>query len=294
MKEISETPHKRDESGILVDPGSEDHDPDLYATSVFAQKLDGWESLTDEHMDFYEQEGYLAIENAFTEEEVETAKAGLLDLILGKRPDFDGILFEAKARARLDELSIEERQDAVRKLMAFCDFDERLKALAEHPRLLKVVERLLSEPSTCFQEMALLKPPHLGREKPWHQDKAYFRYPVETKVVGVWIALDEASVANGCMHVRPRGHREGPLLHFKRRDWQICDTEVMGKPCVAVPLKPGGVLLFDGLLPHGTPTNHSEHRRKALQYHYAGVSAEKADDEYRLSVFGSEGKNVTC
>jgi len=112
--------------------------------------------------------------------------------------------------------------------------------------------------------------------------------------VGVWIALDEATVANGCMHVRPQGHLEGPRIHFQRRDWQICDTDIMGQPCVAVPLKPGGVLIFDGLLPHGTPTNHSGHRRKALQFHYVSVSADKAPQEERLKHFGSEGKNVEC
>ncbi|MCC5850082.1 MAG: phytanoyl-CoA dioxygenase family protein [Verrucomicrobia bacterium] len=68
----------------------------------------------------------------------------------------------------------------------------------------------------------------------------------------------------------------------------------MGKPCVAVPLKPGGMLLFDGLLPHGTPTNFSTKRRKAVQYHYAGISVVKSSPEARLAVFGSEGKDVEC
>lgn len=81
-----------------------------------------------------------------------------------------------------------------------------IKALAEHPLLLDVITRLLGEEPKMFQNMGLIKPPHLGREKPWHQDKAYFEYPVALPVVGVWIALDEATVANGCMHVQPQGH----------------------------------------------------------------------------------------
>lgn len=277
-----------------VDEGAEDHDPSLYATEHFADKLNGFEAITDEHIGFYRQEGYLAIENAFTGEEVEAAKQGLLDLIMGRNPDFTEISFEAKAAQRLETLSEDERQDAVRKLMWFVDHDERLKAMSAHRKLVGVVERLLEEEPVMFQDMALVKPPHFGREKPWHQDKAYFNYPVETRVVGVWIALDEATVANGCMHVRPQGHQQGPIIHFKRRDWQICDTEIMGQPCVAVPLKPGGVLLFDGLLPHGTPTNHSPHRRKALQFHYFGKSAKKWTEADRLATFGSEGKNVQC
>ncbi len=287
-------PAVKGSTDIIVDVGAEDHDPRLYATAVTADKVDGLGAITGEHLDFYEQEGYLAVENAFSAEEINAAKEGMLDLIMGKNPDFKNIGFEAKAAAKLASLSPHERQDAVRKLMHFVDFEPRLQALAEHPALCAVVARLLGEPPQMIQDMGLIKPPNFGREKPWHQDKAYFDYPVETKVVGVWIALDPATVANGCMHVQPQGHRKGPVVHFKRRDWQICDTEVMGKPCVAVPLKPGGLLLFDGLLPHGTPTNYSAQRRKALQYHYAGVSARKWTTNERLAVFGSEGKDVEC
>ena len=269
------------------------HDPALYKAAVTADKVDGWDSLTEEHFDFYRQEGYLAIENAFTDTEVQEAKAALLDLILGRVPGFEGIAFENGAPPA-PEWTEEQRQDAVRKLKEFVPVEPRLKHLSEHPRMTPVLTQLLGEPPQLFQDMALIKPPRIGREKPWHQDKAYFNFPIETPVVGVWIALDEATVANGCMHVQPQGHQQGPIVHFKRRDWQICDTEIMGKPCVAVPLKPGGVLLFDGLLPHGTPTNHSVERRKAVQYHYAPASAVKGSLEARLAVFGSEGKDVEC
>ena len=145
-----------------------------------------------------------------------------------------------------------------------------------------------------FQDMALIKPPRLGREKPWHQDKAYFEYALGTPVVGVWIALDEATIANGCMQLLPGRHKEGPILHFQRRDWQICDNTILGSQSVAVPLKPGGLLFFDGMLPHGTPHNSSPNRRRALQFHYAPVGTTKDAPEQRLKHFGSEGKNVTC
>ncbi|WP_269542094.1 phytanoyl-CoA dioxygenase family protein [Cerasicoccus fimbriatus] len=49
----------------------------------------------------------------------------------------------------------------------------------------------------------------MGREKPWHQDKAYFDFPLNDRVVGVWIALGEATVANGCMHRNHKGISKG-------------------------------------------------------------------------------------
>ena len=106
------------------------------------------------------------------------------------------------------------------------------------------------------QDMALIKPPLVGSEKPWHQDQAYFNIPQGQTVVGVWIALDEAVPENGCMYIIPGSHTEGPVIHFKRRDWQICDTTV-AMTAIAVPLKPGGALLFHCLLHHGTPPSRS-------------------------------------
>jgi phytanoyl-CoA hydroxylase len=101
-------------------------------------------------------------------------------------------------------------------------------------------------------------------------------------------------VENGCMQIMPGRHKEGPKIHFQKRDWQICDNQMLGQKSVAAPLKPGGLLLFDGLMPHGTPHNSSPNRRRALQYHYAPENIVKCSTDERLKHFGSEGKNVTC
>lgn len=280
---------------IRVDPGSEEHDPALYRTSTFARPVQGGlDALEPEHLDFYEQEGYLAVEDAFTPAEVAAAKNGLLDLIMGSKPEFEGILFEKMAAERLGTLSLEERQDAVRKLVYFVKQEDRLAAMAANPKLLAILARILGAHPHLYADQAMIKPPHIGREKPWHQDMAFFDLPAGTRIVGVWIALDEATVENGCMHVRPQGHQQGPIVHFQRRDWQLCDSECVGKPCVAVPLKPGGLLFFDGLIPHGTPSNHSGKRRKALQFHYHAAGVQKTDDTSRLAIFGAEGKGVEC
>lgn len=277
------------------DPGVDMHDPDLYSHDSIAEKIDGLDNVTDEQIALYKEQGYLAIENAFTPEEVDAGIAGLIHLIMGGNPEFNGVMFEAKAREVLHTLGPDARQDAVRKLMHFVDFDERLKNLSHHRKLIGIVERIMGEKPVMFQDMALLKPPRMGREKPWHQDHAYFDFPLNTRVVGVWIALDEATLENGCMRVLAGQHNAGPVVHFKRRDWQICDTEVKGKQgVVAAPLKPGGLLLFDGLLPHGTPHNNSPLRRRALQFHYRNAGSVKWSTEERLAIFGSEGKDVEC
>lgn len=68
-----------------------------------------------------------------------------------------------------------------------------------------------SEEAVHSSDMVLLKPPRVGREKPWHQDMAYYKFQPGTKVVGVWVALDEASVENGSMRSCPNCASAGDL-----------------------------------------------------------------------------------
>ena len=269
------------------------HAPDLYAYHRLADTVASFDAITEADLARYDRDGFLVIEQGFTNEEVAAAGEGLSDLVMGRYPDFKGIQFERGTRDRLPQMSRNERYDAVRKLMWFTPVEPRLDALAHHPRLLELVTRIIDARPSMFQDMALLKPPH-GREKPWHQDKAYFTFPVQTPIVGVWIAIDEATPENGCMRLRIGSHRQGPIVHFQRRDWQICDTDARDGEVVAAPLRPGGLLLFDGLLQHGTPANPTGQRRRAVQYHYAPDDVEKIADEERLALFGSEGKNVEC
>lgn len=270
------------------------HAPDLYAHDQLAECVETFDALGDAEIARYRTAGYLLVRRAFTREEVSAAQTGLLDLIAGRHPGFEGIQFEEKAAERLAALSSTERQDAVRKLASFVEVEPRLDALAHHPALLNIVRRLLGEEPVLFQDMALLKPPRIGREKPWHQDQAYFDFPSDARVVGVWIALDEVTLENGCMHLMEGGHLAGPRVHFQVRDWQICDSDMQGVRAVAAPMPPGGCLIFDGLLPHGTPHNHSPQRRRAVQFHYRPVSVQPVPKEERLRVFGADGKDVSC
>ncbi|HET7559026.1 MAG TPA: phytanoyl-CoA dioxygenase family protein [Limnochordia bacterium] len=60
------------------------------------------------------------------------------------------------------------------------------------------------------------------------------------------------------------------------------------------PLAAGGLLLFDGLIHHGTPPNRSALGRRSLQFHYVPADTPAIPDEARLAVFGGEGQGVTC
>jgi phytanoyl-CoA hydroxylase len=297
------------------------HPPTLYRADATATGVDGFAGVDDKSVRHYEEQGYLVVRSGFSAEESDAAYRELQAMTRSDDPGCDAMYFEGNIRAALENhlpdgtdtgvsgqlkdlamgrsveampaLPPEVRAGFVRKFQGFCDAHPPLKALLNKPDLVDLVTRLVGEPVLPLQEMAMIKGPE-GREKPWHQDHAYFNYPVETNVIGVWVALDTVTPENGCMHVLAGGHKLGPRVHWRRRDWQICDDETMDATQTAVPMTPGDILLFDSKLPHGTPTNHSDRHRWALQYHYIAASAQKTDEDARLAVFGSEGKDVTC
>lgn len=276
----------------LVD---QEYDPRLYAPVSELAPLPNLDAIGPECAEQYHTLGFLSVAQAFPPSLVQDVKDALLHFIVAGPPEGMELQFESAAREKLETVPAKERQDYVRKFMWFVRFDPRFEAMAYHPPLLAAVERMLGAEAEMFQEMALFKPPGIGREKPWHQDHAYFNLPEGTPVVGVWIALDDATLENGCMVFQPGGHRQGPIPHFQRRDWQICDAEILkGGATVAAPIPAGGCLIFDGLTPHGTPSNRSGLRRRAVQFHYVPKGTPRTATEERMRIFGTEGKNVSC
>lgn len=268
---------------------------ELYHFDTVATSISGGFSAVDEaDIEYFHQHGYLVIEDAFSEDEIKSAIAGMVHLMDGKNPDFKAIQFEPKLAKLKDEMNADDRRDAIRKIFNYVNHEPRLNAIAEHNGLIRVLHRIMNDTPKLFQDMALVKPPRFGSEKPWHQDLAYFNLQQVTTIVGVWIALDEATPENGCMHIIPGSHSEGPMIHFKRRDWQICDTHVPVARDTMVPLQPGGCLFWHGLLHHGSPANQTSKRRRALQLHYKPESSEEISTQDRMGVYGSEGKDVDC
>ena len=272
----------------------EEYNDQLYRYDNCATGVPSIDDFSAEHVAFYRETGFLVIQRVFEPAEIQEALAGFTDLVIGKYAEFRGVQFEAASKRYIRTLSPERQLDCVRKLQHFVEFEPRLKAMAWHPNLQRVVSRLLDAEPELFADQALSKPPGIGREKPWHQDHAFFNLPMGTPIVGTWTALDAATLENGCMHVKPGTHKEGPVVHFRRRDWQICDEHLDLNRDVAVPLPPGGVLFFDGLMHHGTPANRSESRRRALQFHFIPAGTERTEQEERMAVFGSEGKDIEC
>jgi phytanoyl-CoA hydroxylase len=306
---------------IFFEPRIAPHAPELYAFERTESGLDPATATGEEGISRFREDGFLMVRGLLSAAEVAAAKTELEAMALAERPACAMLWYEGALREHialdasrdrpmdpkaggvrfaagqeghgLPNLDPDFRARFVRKLMGFVDRVPALTALARHEAVLSLIRRLAGGPVELFQDMALVKPPG-GREKPWHQDHAYFNLALDVPVVGVWIPMGRVTPENGCMHMLAGGHKAGPRIHVKRRDWQICDADVDVTGRVAVPMAAGDVLLFDGKIPHGTPTNATDEQRWAVQFHYRAATAAVVNDEVRLAAFGSEGREVTC
>jgi phytanoyl-CoA hydroxylase len=123
-----------------------------------------------------------------------------------------------------------------------------------------------------WQSMFIFKQPGIGGEVRWHQD-ATFLHSEPITVTGLWIALEDATVDNGCLWVAPGGHR-GPLRQRFVRDGDAVGLVTLDDtpwPALddALPLEvaAGTLVCFHGLLPHYSAPNRSVQSRHAYTLH---------------------------
>src|SRR5919108_985525 len=143
---------------------------------------------------------------------------------------------------------------------------------AHDDRVLDIVCDLAGPQVDVFLSQFIFKNPG-AYGQPWHQDSYYFPFEPDHQV-GVWLAVTEATLANGCLWVLPGSHLEPVHEHVpdRRPDSQygyveIVDHDMSG--AVPVLMDPGDLLVFDSHLMHRSTDNESDGIRAAMVYHYS-------------------------
>jgi ectoine hydroxylase-related dioxygenase (phytanoyl-CoA dioxygenase family) len=134
-----------------------------------------------------------------------------------------------------------------------------------------IVAELLEADVDVFQSMFILK--NAGAwGQPWHQDSHYFNFDHQPQV-GLWLAISEATLENGCLSVLPGSHRLPIQQHHpdKRPGANYGYLEIEGvdeSTATPVLMRPGDLLVFHSYLLHKSVDNRSNARRAAMVYHY--------------------------
>ena len=176
----------------------------------------------------------------------------------------------------------DEDDDVVQRRYLCIHFPHKLsplvRDLARHPAVVDVLTAVIGPNVKMMQSMLFIKAPGKPGQA-WHQDESHI--PTRDRsLTALWIALDDASVENGCLWVVPGSHRAGVLHPVRHQaDPRFDGTpeaygfEPAGEGAVPVELPAGSAVVFDGHLLHRSfPNDHPFRLRRSLVYHY--MSAE--------------------
>ena len=167
---------------------------------------------------------------------------------------------------------------------ALHDLDPAFDQFSRTTDLASLVAELGVSDPLLLQSMVIFKPPRIGGEVVCHCDHSFLWTDPQT-VVGLWFALDDATVANGCMWAIPGGHVGGARTRFRLDGTGGTTTDVLDPTpydhgdLVPVEAEAGTLVAFHGCLPHWSGANTSDRPRLAYTLHVIdGTAHYRADN----------------
>ena len=229
--------------------------------------------MTGEAVGFYRDHGYLILRDALRAAEVDALRADATAICRGDHGRYEG--WQGPHDGQND--------DEVLRQYLCIHFPHKCSPLMRrtlsHPTFVEALTHVIGPDVKCMQSMLFIK----AAGKPgqaWHQDEDYI--PTRDRsLIGGWIALDDATIDNGCLWILPGSHRPGVLYpqHVQDDRRFDCGEESGGFPYsddVAVPVEvtAGSIVFFNGYLLHRSlPNRKTTGYRRVLVNHYMSASS---------------------
>jgi len=237
--------------------------------------------LTPEQLTAYRNDGYTTAPDFFNQREVAAMQAEL------QRLKEEGLLHNVATAGD------GKTQSTAAMNLQICPLAPKsalFRSLGFSEKVIQAIGQLIGDPIVWQLDQIFLKPAHHGAGTSWHQDNAYFRIADRRQGVGMWTAVHAATIANGTMHVIPRGDTE--LLAHDRDGGSNHHVRCVVDEAQAAPIElpAGGVLFFNYAVPHCTKANTTGHERAGLALHFLREEA-VVEPEKKIAIL--TGPNAT-
>jgi len=237
-----------------------------------SERIDVPKPLTADQVQSYVSEGFLVVKNVITRAEMNKL---FVDMVMLLRGGYDCPQLKPMPASMSDEEVLRSFSGVIQAhfISPVC------LRYVKHPKICGILSQILAAhvpywdgSIKCMQSMYFVKPPGFPGQA-WHQDELYI--PTRDRsLCGAWIALDDATVANGCLYVVPQSHRTGYLYSQRAHaddgewDWAPESYGFDASQAVPVEVKAGDAIFFHGYLMHGSFKNRSQIYRRAIVNHY--------------------------
>ena len=241
-------------------------------------------------LDFWEDKGYIVIEDFYTKDQCNKlihrsqyliennifnhSLISTFDTVSQAHKD-DSYFLESGDKIRFfleEKANISKNQIKTNKLFivnkighALHDLDKVFYEFSHRKDLDMIAKSIGFQKPLLLQSMYIFKQPKLGGEVVCHQDSTFLYTEPET-TVGFWVALEDATIENGCLQVASGGHK-GPLRKlFTKENGRMITKELNDEPFpntdTILEVKKGTLVLLHGRLPHYSCENKSKKSKR--------------------------------
>ncbi|HEX3083059.1 MAG TPA: phytanoyl-CoA dioxygenase family protein [Pyrinomonadaceae bacterium] len=258
--------------------------------------------MNAKHLDQYNRDGFLILEDFVTAEACDTLRARAEELVRDFDPSGVVSIFSTREQKRTSDDYFLESGDKIRCFFeehafnpdgtlkqskeqsinkighALHDLDPVFDRFSRMPQIEQLVASLALINPLLLQSMYIFKQPRIGGEVTCHQD-ATFLYTEPLRMVGLWFALEDATVENGCLWAIPGGHKLGLKSRFVRGEQDgtrfeiLDDTPWPDDNLQPLEVRKGTLIVLNALLPHLSRENHSTKSRHAYTLHVIDAAA---------------------
>ncbi len=168
---------------------------------------------------------------------------------------------------------------------ALHDLDPVFKQFSRSPEIKQLIAELGIEDPLLLQSMYIFKQPNIGGEVTCHQDST-FLYTEPNDIAGLWFALEDATIENGCLWAIPGGQKLGLKsrwvgtpkngMRFETYDGTSWPEDQL----VPLEVSKGTLIVLSGLVPHKSFANRSTKSRHAYTLHVIGGKCHYPNDNW--------------
>ncbi len=224
--------------------------------------------LTDGQVEQFRRTGFIQAGRVYSEAEADALRERLWAVMEGRSaaaPEANRNLRGADTRVVVQIVNIWEADDL---------FREHLY----QPEICAMAAQLMGADTVrVWHDQVQYKPPKTGGATDWHQDHPYWPILQPADLVSAWVALEDATMENGCMRMVPRSHLWGPhkggtigtdadgFAPLPDLSLIPAGETIEVTPCE---VKKGEVMFHHCLTWHGSPPNPSERGRPGIAVHF--------------------------
>jgi phytanoyl-CoA hydroxylase len=265
--------------------------------------------ISAEQIDAYERDGFLVLSNFAGDHECDRLRTRAEELVRKFDPAEAVSIFSTQEQTRTSDEYFLESGDQIRFFFeenafrsdgtlrqakeqsinkighALHDLDPVFNRFSRAAKIKQLVSGLGITDPLLIQSMYIFKQPNIGGQVTCHQD-ATFLYTEPLRMLGLWFALEDATIDNGCLWAIPGGHNFGLKSRFVRNEGGGTRFEVFDdSPWPEDKLQPlevekGTLIVLHPLLPHLSRENNSPRSRHAYTLHIIDAGAHYPEDNW--------------